>query len=61
MKGLEELNDLKYTALLAADMYCKTGNKTYKRTLQYVIEETWKSYGYKGVSEVIDFIRKEHL
>lgn len=61
MKGLEGLGELKYTALLAAYMYSKTGNKTYRRALQYVLDETWISYGSKGVSEVIDFIREESL
>lgn len=61
MKGLEGLDELKYTARLAAYRYDKTGNKTYRRALQYVIDETWISYGSKGVSEVIDFIRKKSL
>lgn len=61
MKVLEGLEDLKYTALLAAYMYDKTGNKTYMHALQYIIDETWRTYGYKGVSEVIDFIHEEQL
>lgn len=61
MKGLEGLDELKYTALLVSYMYDKTGNTTYRRALQYVIDETWISYGTKGVSEVIDFIHEEQL
>ena len=58
---LEGLEELKYTALLAANMYAKTGNKTYMTELKYFIDEAWRNYGSKGVSEVIDFIRKEIL
>lgn len=61
MKALEGLDELKYTAMLASYMYDKTGNITYRRALQYVIDETWTSYGSKGVSEVMDFIRKKSL
>ena len=42
MKVLEGLEDLKYTALLATYMYDKTGNKTYRFALQYIIDETWR-------------------
>ena len=58
---LEGLEKLKYTALLAAYMYDHTGNKTYMYTLQHIIDETWRVYGSKGVSEVIDFIHEEQL
>ena len=61
MKVLEGIEELKYTALLAAHMYDKTGNKTYMTALQHIIDETWRNYGSKGVSEVIDFIREESL
>lgn len=61
MKVLEGLEELKYMALLAAYLYDKTGNKTYMHALQYIIDETWRNYGSKGVSEVIDFIREEQL
>ena len=58
---LEGLEEVKYTALLAAYMYDKTGNKTYMTALQYIIDETWRNYGSKGVSEVIEFIHEESL
>ena len=58
---LEGLEELKYTALLAAYMYDQTGNKVYMRSLQRIIDETWRNYGSKGVSEVIDFIHEEQL
>lgn len=58
---LEGLEELKYTALLAAYMYDKTGNKIYMLALQHIIDETWLRYGSKGVSEVIDFIHEEQL
>ena len=61
MKVLEGLEELKYTALLAAYMYDKTGNKIYMLALQHIIDETWRRYGSKGVSEVIDFIHEEQL
>ena len=61
MKVLEGLEELKYTALLAAYMYDKTANKIYMLALQYIIDETWRTYGSKGVSEVIDFIHEEQL
>lgn len=61
MKALEGLEELKYTALLAAYLYDKTGTKIYRLALQYIIDETWRNYGSKGVSEVIDFIREESL
>ena len=58
---LEGLEELKCTAFLAAYMYDKTGNKTYMLALQRMIDETWRRYGSKGVSEVIDFIQEEKL
>lgn len=58
---LEGLEELKYTALLAAYMYDQTGNKTYMLALQHLIDETWRRYGSKGVSEVIEFIHEEQL
>ena len=61
MKVLEGLEELKYTALLATYMYDKTGNKTYRFALQYIIDETWREYGSKGVNEVVDFIYEERL
>ena len=61
MKVLKGIEKNKYMALLAAHMYDKTGNKTYMTALQHVIDETWRNYGSKGVSEVIDFIHEEQL
>ena len=61
MKVLKGIEKIKYTALLAAHMYDKTGNKTYMTALQHIIDETWRNYGSKGVSEVIDFINEEQL
>ena len=58
---LEGLEELKYTALLAAYMYDQTGNKVYMYALQHIIDETWRRYGSKGVSEVIEFIHEEQL
>ena len=58
---LEGLEELKYTALLAAYMYDQTGNKAYMYALQHIIDETWRRYGSKGVSEVIEFIHEEQL
>lgn len=61
MKELKGLELLKYTALLAAYMYDQTGNKAYMLALQHIIDKTWRRYGSKGVSEVIDFIHEEKL
>ena len=61
MKVLKGIEKDKYMALLAAYMYDKTGNKTYMTSLQHIIDETWRNYGSKGVSEVIDFIHEEQL
>ena len=61
MKVLKGIEKIKYIGLLAAYMYDKTGNKTYMHALQHLIDETWRIYGSKGVSEVIDFIHEEQL
>ena len=61
MKVLEGLEELKYMALLASYMYDQTGNKAYMHALHRIIYETWRRYGSKGVSEVIDFIHEEQL
>ena len=61
MKVLKGIEKNKYTALLAAHMYDKTGDKTYILALKHIIDETWLRYGSKGVSEVIDFINEEKL
>ena len=61
MKVLKGIEKIKYMALIAAYMYDQTGNKTYMLALQYLIDETWRRYGSKGVSEVIEFIHEEQL
>ena len=61
MKVLKGLEKLKYMALLASYAYDKTGSKTYRVTLQNIIDMTWRIYGSKGVIEVIRFIKDERL
>ena len=61
MKVLKGIEKIKYMALLSAYMYDKTGNKTYMLALQRIVDETWRRYGSKGVSDVIDFIHEEQL
>lgn len=61
MKVLKGIEELKYLALLAAYLYDQTGNKIYRYSLQHIIDETWRRYGSKGVSDVIDFIHEEQL
>lgn len=57
MKALKGLDEMKYTALLSAYLYAKTGIKIYMLALRFIIDETERKYGSKGVSEVIDFIQ----
>lgn len=61
MKTLKGLEKLKYMALLASYMYDKTGSRTYRFTLQNIIDMTWRIYGYKGVIEVMHFLKDERL
>ena len=61
MKVLKGIEKIKYMALLVAHMYDKTGDKTYILALKHIIDDTWRRYGSKGVSEVIDFIYEEQL
>ena len=61
MKVLKGIEKIKYMALVLAHMYDKTGDKTYMLALQHIIDETWRRYGSKGVSDVIDFIHEEQL
>ena len=61
MKVLKGLEEIKYRALLAAHMYDKTGDKTYILALKHIIDETWRRYGSKGVSAVIEFVLEEQL
>ena len=61
MKVLKGIEKIKYMALLAAHMYDKTGDKTYMLALKHIIDETWRRYGSKGVSAVIEFVLEEQL
>ena len=61
MKVLKGIEKIKYMALVVAHMYDQTGDKTYMLALQHIIDETWRRYGSKGVSDVIDFIHEEQL
>lgn len=61
MKLLKGIDELKYMGLLAAYMYEKTGDKEYRFTLHYIIDEALGRYGFKGLCEVIDFINDERL
>ena len=61
MKVLKGIEKIKYMALLAAHMYDKTGDKTYILALKHIIDETWRRYGSKGVSAVIEFVLEEQL
>ena len=61
MKVLEGLDALKYMALYKVFMYKRTGNKTYRLTLNYIIEKTLEDYGLEGLTEVLDFIHEEQL
>ena len=61
MKVLKGIEKIKYMALLVAHMYDKTCDKTYILALKHIIDDTWRRYGSKGVSEVIDFIHEEQL
>ena len=61
MKVLKGIEKIKYMALIVAHMYDKTGDKTYMLALQHIIDDTWRRYGSKGVSEVIEFIHEEQL
>ena len=61
MKVLKGIEKIKYMALLAAYMYDQTGNKIYRYSLQYIIDEAWRKYGPKGVNDVVEFIHEERL
>ena len=61
MKVLKGIEKIKYMALVVASMYDKTGDKTYMLALKHIIDETWRRYGSKGVSYVIEFILEEQL
>ena len=61
MKVLKGIEKLKYMALLASYAYDKTGDKTYRFTLQNIIDRTWRIYGSKSVIEVIHLIKDERV
>ena len=58
LKGLEAL---KYMALYKVFMYNRTGNRTYRLTLNYIIDKTFEDYGLEGLTELLDFINDERL
>ena len=59
MKTLKGLEELKYMALYAVFMYDKTGNRTYRFTLNHLIAKILDDYGVAGLTEVLDFIQSE--
>lgn len=59
MKVLKGLEALKYIALYKVFMYNRTGNRTYRLTLNYIIEKTVEDYGIEGLTELLDFIQEE--
>lgn len=59
MKVLKGLDALKYMALYKVFMYNRTGNRTYRLTLNYLLDKTFEDYGLKGVFELLDFIQAE--
>ncbi len=61
MKVLKGLEELKYMALYTVSMYDKTGNRTYRFTLNHLIAKILDDYGLAGLNEVLDFIYEERL
>lgn len=61
MKVLKGLEALKYMALYKVFMYNRTGNRTYRLTLNYIINKALEDYGLEGVIELLDFINDEKL
>ena len=59
MKVLKGLDALKYMALYQVFMYNRAGNRTYRLTLNYIIEKTVEDYGIEGLTELLDFIQAE--
>lgn len=59
MKTLEGLEELKYMVLYTAYMYDKTGNRTYRFTLNHLISKILDDYGLAGLIELLDFIQSE--
>ena len=56
VEGLEELN---YMGLYSLTMYNKTNDAHYRYMLELIIEKAMKVYGLAGLTEVLDFIKKE--
>ena len=61
MKVLKGLESLKYMALYKVFMYNRTGNRTDRLTLNYIIEKTLEDYGLEGLTELLEFINDERL
>ena len=61
MKVLKGLEALKYMALYKVFRYNRTGNRTYRLTLNYIIDKTFEDYGIDGLTELLDFINDERL
>ena len=59
MRVLEGLEELKYMGLYSLTMYNKTNDGHYRHMLELIIEKAMKVYGLAGLTEVLDFIKKE--
>ena len=59
MKVLKGIDKLKYMALYKVFMYNRTGNRTYRLSLNYIIDKTFEDYGIEGLTELLDFIQLE--
>ena len=59
MRVLEGLEELNYMALYSLSMYNKTNDAHYRYMLELIIEKAMKVYGLAGLTEVLDFIKKE--
>ena len=59
MKTLKGLEELKYIALYTVYMYDRTGNRTYRFTLNHLIAKILDDYGLDGLTEVLGFIQSE--
>ena len=59
MKVLEGLEELNYMGLYSLTMYNKTNDAHYRYMLELIIEKAMKVYGLAGLTEVLDFIKKE--
>ena len=59
MKVLKGLEEIKYMALYTVFMYNRTGDQTYRFTLNHLIAKALDDYGLAGLTEVLDFIQSE--